>query len=211
MPFRAVGVNLSGFRNKTLSGSRGRTHECAWLSRVASNRAANADRREGVRFVRKMMRLRQSRSRSDRPLNASDCGKGSFFFLSSFFNLHIWRRQNPTCSSLHATFVPWVGIFRRHGLHLTNLGAEAGASFARPFGFAQNRTAEGGCPYGWVAVPKVAVHICGFSMIPGQGAGLTCLSVRCLSSYLIFSASSSDKQAAVRFAGARLDGLVRRP
>src|SRR5580698_3337103 len=42
------------------------------------------------------------------------------------------------------------------------------------------------------------------------GAGLTCLSVRCLSSYLNFSASSSDKQAAVRFAGARLDGLVRR-
>src|ERR1017187_3748982 len=32
--------------------------------------------------------------------------------------------------------------------------------------------------------------------------GLTCLSVRCLSSYLIFSASSSDNQAAVRFAGA---------
>jgi hypothetical protein len=35
-------------------------------------------------------------------------------------------------------------------------------------------------------------------------AGLTCLSVRCLSSYLIFSASSSDKQAAARFVGARL-------
>ena len=33
---------------------------------------------------------------------------------------------------------------------------------------------------------------------------LTCLSGRCLSSYLIFSASSSDKQAAVRFAGATL-------
>jgi hypothetical protein len=40
---------------------------------------------------------------------------------------------------------------------------------------------------------------------------LTCLSVRCLSSYLIFSASFSDKQAAVRFAGARLYGWVRRP
>ena len=43
------------------------------------------------------------------------------------------------------------------------------------------------------------------------GGRLTCLSFRCLSSYLIFSASFSDKQAAVRFAGARLDGLVRRP
>jgi hypothetical protein len=44
----------------------------------------------------------------------------------------------------------------------------------------------------------------------GQGTvegRLTCLSVRCLSSYLIFSASSSDKQAADRsprrFTGAR--------
>ena len=36
------------------------------------------------------------------------------------------------------------------------------------------------------------------------GARLTWLSARCLSSYLIFSASSSDQQAAVRFAGARL-------
>jgi hypothetical protein len=123
----------------------------------------------GRKFCAKNDEVAQSRSGSDRPLNAGDCGKGSFFFLSSFFDLHIWRRQNPTCSSLHATFVPWVGIFRRGGLHLTNLGAAAGASCARPSGFAQDRTAEGGCPYGWVAVPKVAVHICGFSMIPARG------------------------------------------
>ena len=37
----------------------------------------------------------------------------------------------------------------------------------------------------------------------GAEVRLTCLSFRCLSSYLIFSASSSDQQAAGRFAGAQ--------
>jgi hypothetical protein len=124
----------------------------------------------GHRFCAKNDEVAQSRSGSDRRLNASDCGKGiSLFPFFLLFHLHIWRRQNPTCRALHATFVPWRGIFRRGGLHLTNLGAAARASCARPFGFAQDRTAEGGCPYVWVAVPKVAVHICGFSMIPGRG------------------------------------------
>src|ERR1700730_9136715 len=87
----------------------------------------------------------------------------------SFLPFLIFTSGGGDLQSLHATFVPWVGIFRRGGLHLTNLGAAAGASCARPSGIAQDRTAEGGCPYGWVAVPKVAVHICGFSITPGWG------------------------------------------
>jgi len=69
-----------------------------------------------------------------------------------------------------------------------------------------DRTAEGGCPY---------MGVSSDGGVAGAGGRLTCLSVRCLSSYLIFSASSSDKQAAAgspsTFAGARPDGLVRRP
>ena len=53
---------------------------------------------------------------------------------------------------------------------------------------------------------KQPVHLTKFGGGGGPGVGLTCLSVRCLSSYLIFSASSSDQQAA----GEARPGTMRR-
>lgn len=149
--------------------------------------------------------------------------RGSFFFLPPFpFFVSCGSESRPAVSFI-ATFVPRRGIFRRGGLHLTNLGAASGTNCARPFGFAQGRpSALLGASTSALLGPGVAEGDCcrqrrdccpDMRVLddPRGGAGLTCLSVRCLSSYLIFSASSSDKQAAVRFAGARLDGLVRRP
>jgi|SRR5580700_10125240 hypothetical protein len=112
---------------------------------------------------------------------------------------------------LHATFVPWGGIFRHHGAHLTRLGEgrewcgcvrlcrqEKAVELRSPLRLCSGKAGQGL----WSHVSRLRGSL--------DLSGLTCLSVRCLSSYLNFSASSSDKQAAVMFAGARLDGLVRR-
>ena len=89
------------------------------------------------------------------------------------------RRLVTRRKPFHATFVLHRGIFERTRLHLTNLGAAARAEVwlkllvLRAKG---GRAALDGQPR--AAVPTSV----------GQGAGLTWLSLRCLSSYLNFSA-----------------------
>ena len=98
-----------------------------------------------------------------------------------------WRRQ-----SVSATFVLCPGILPRTRPHLTVLEAVGLCCFLQA-DLPRDR---------WFRLKKQL----GSGMAPGPSAEgrLTCLSVRCLSSYLIFSASFSDQQATVRFAGARL-------
>ena len=123
--------------------------------------------------------------------------KGSSFPLSP---------QIESCMQLlSATFVPGCGIFRHTRTHQSTRGRAYNDSFI-PLGvlksdFLPFTSRSSGVSPAEMMRPSSLNRNC--TRIRAV-AGLTCLSVRCLSSYLIFSASSSDKQAAARFAGARL-------
>ena len=74
-------------------------------------------------------------------------------------------------------------------MHLTILGGDADRAW---------------CVGGGLREFRIAIDSLGGFQDPGrggtEGVGLTCLSVRCLSSYLIFSASSSDQQLRAKLA-----------
>jgi hypothetical protein len=128
--------------------------------------------RGGKSFLRRMKNeaVAQSASATDRRSMQAVAAKGIFGFPFLPFSFpQIGRRQDATCSFLPATFVPCRGIFRRRGVHLTNLGAAGKvpsrrASPERPTGLSTGKikdravaqgTAEGGCPYMCARSPRV--------------------------------------------------------
>ena len=147
-----------------------------------------------VSFLRRMSGLRTRLSRCE----LGSCKQlrtwGSWVSRAAFrqiFSRHFCAMARHLAARCDASDEAWSG---GGGVRRLASACKIDRDALDPFGFARGKLAGGGCP-----------HI---SWAEGR---LTCLSVRCLSSYLNFSASSSDKQAAVRFAGAKLDGCVRRP
>jgi len=92
----------------------------------------------------------------------------------------IVRHFLPRCRFVHATFVLRRGIFPPVLVHLRNLGVERDSVTSHK--------------------PRSKRGKAGAALSPGWRGRLTSLSFRCLSSYLVFSASSRDMLAAGRLA-----------